>query len=190
MDYFRLAPGLSGQDMLDVFVHGQNVAETALMLAKLIGLGDKAQKAAYVSGIYHDVGKCFIDRDIICKKGELTSEEKGIIRMHALYGCAFVRKIYVLKDYGEYILYHHEDFDGGGYYGLKGKDIPLISRVVRIADCVDALRSDRPYRKALSVKEALDVMDEEADRKFDAEVYRVFRRFYGGTALNAAARNF
>jgi HD-GYP domain-containing protein (c-di-GMP phosphodiesterase class II) len=190
MDHFMLAPGLSGQDMLDVFTHGQNVAETALMVAGSIGLGERVKKAAYVSGIYHDVGKCFIERELVFKKGELTDEEKGIVKTHALYGCAFVGKIFAAKDYGEFVLYHHEDFDGGGYYGLKGKNIPLVSRVVRIADCFDALRSDRPYRKALPLKEALDIMDEEASRKFDIEIYKVFRRFFGNISLNAVARNF
>ena len=88
------------------------------------------------------------------------------------------------------MLYHHEDFGGGGYYGLTGKNIPLVSRIVRIADCFDALRSDRPYRKALSLRETLDIMDEEACRKFDIEIYKIFRRYFGNAGLDVVARGF
>ena len=98
MDYFTLAHGLSGRHMPGIFGHGRNVAETALKLAGCIGLGERVEKAACVSGIYHDVGKFFIERELILKKGKLTEEEKGIIMTHALYGCAFVEKIPAVKD--------------------------------------------------------------------------------------------
>ena len=120
------------------------------------------------------MGKIGISDAILLKKGKLTPEEYETIKMHPKVGAEIIRSIHFLKDVVPIVLHHHEKWDGTGYpSGLKGKEIPLLARIVGIADAYQALASDRPYRKAYSKKEALNILKKEAGTHFDKDLVNI-----------------
>jgi response regulator RpfG family c-di-GMP phosphodiesterase len=123
----------------------------------------------------HDIGKLAVPDAILRKPGPLTDEERRIIQGHALIGYNWVKRIPFLTDAAELILTHHERWNGTGYpRGLKGVEIPLVSRVFAVADTIDAMMSDRPYRSALSAQDAWEEIDRQSGIHFDPQVARVF----------------
>jgi len=135
----------------------------------------------YDSSILHDIGKVGIPDSILLKKDRLTPDELQIMLKHATIGYEALKT--ASKDLGEdsflkmaldITLYHHERWDGSGYpFGLRGTDIPLSARIVAIADVYDALTTARPYKKAFTHEESLDVMNKEAN-KFDPKLLNIF----------------
>jgi putative two-component system response regulator len=130
----------------------------------------------------HDVGKIAISDSILNKPGELTKEEFEIMKTHAKEGEKIIDKI--IKQTGEDVFlshaklfagYHHERWDGRGYpYGLKGEDIPLQGRIMAVADVYDALTSVRPYKKAFSHEDSMNIIMENSGKQFDPEIAKVF----------------
>jgi len=122
----------------------------------------------------HDIGKIGISDSILRKKAKLTAEEYRIIKTHPKIGAEIIRAVHFLRDVVPVVLYHHERWDGKGYpSGLKEREIPLLARIVSIADAYQALISDRPYRKAFSKKEALEILKNEAGTHFDKDLVDV-----------------
>ncbi|HNM37703.1 MAG TPA: HD domain-containing phosphohydrolase, partial [Anaerolineales bacterium] len=122
--------------------------------------------------------------EILLKPGKLTEEEWVIMRKHPLYAQMLIAPINYLEPAMTIPLYHHERWDGSGYpFGLHGTEIPLEARVFAIIDVWDALRSDRPYRKALLDEEALTYIQAQADKQFDPEVVRVFAEMVRDNSL-------
>jgi len=159
---------------LDDLQHSLRVANLALKLSEKVNLSQDAKKNIYLSAILHDIGKAYISRNILYKQEPLSEYERHIIELHPIYSALDA----YLKGYSEEIvqniLYHHECFDGSGYpSGIKGADIPIGARIIKICDVYDALVSDRPYRKALSCNEALSVMEMEK-QKYDPFLYNTF----------------
>jgi putative nucleotidyltransferase with HDIG domain len=115
------------------------------------------REAAEAAALLHDVGKIGIPDAILFKKGKLTREEYARVMLHVDIGVEILRPLTTLKDAVLFVRHHHEHFDGTGYPdGLKGEQIPLASRVIAVADAIDAMRSTRPYRKALPLEATLD----------------------------------
>jgi len=123
----------------------------------------------------HDIGKMAIPDQILRKPGPLTPEEREVMRTHCEIGYNMVTRIPFLREAAEIVLTHQEYFDGTGYpRGLKGEQIPLGARIFAVADALDAMISDRPYRKALSITHARDEIKRCSGTQFDPAVVEVF----------------
>jgi HD-GYP domain-containing protein (c-di-GMP phosphodiesterase class II) len=127
------------------------------------------------SGLLHDVGKLGIPEHILNKPGDLTAEEFEQIKRHPRLGYDVLRPISSLKPVLDAVLFHHEDYDGSGYpEGLSGERIPLLARILHVADIFDALTSTRSYRAGLGVDQALDLLAQKAGRITDPAVTAAF----------------
>ncbi|MFA5389641.1 MAG: diguanylate cyclase [Candidatus Omnitrophota bacterium] len=154
--------------------HVERTVYYANEIAKRIGLPIDEIKLVEQASMLHDLGKIGISEKILLKKGPLTPAEFKKIREHPKIGVDIIRPIQSFHDLLPLILYHHERWDGKGYpFGLKGDEIPIGARIIAIADVYEALISDRPYRKALSKKEALSIIKENIGKQFDPNVAAV-----------------
>jgi response regulator RpfG family c-di-GMP phosphodiesterase len=128
-----------------------------------------------VSGNLHDIGKIGIPDDILLKSGRLTDEEFDIIKKHPIIGSNIIGHLGMWTDEQKIIRHHHERFDGNGYPDrLKGEGIPLLSRILSVADVYDALTTDRSYRKKMSDHMAVKIIKENASSQFDSEIVDIF----------------
>jgi HD-GYP domain-containing protein (c-di-GMP phosphodiesterase class II) len=118
--------------------------------------------------LLHDVGKLAVPDAVLCKPGALTSDEWGLIRQHPAEGARILAAVPFLNGAVDVVLHHHERWDGGGYPdGLAGTDIPIGARLFAIADTIDAMTSDRPYRSGLPLAAAVDEVVRLAGTQFD-----------------------
>jgi HD-GYP domain-containing protein (c-di-GMP phosphodiesterase class II) len=155
--------------------HSRRVCSYSLKIARDMSLSD-AQLRNIARGAYlHDIGKLGIPDGILLKPGPLTSEEWSVMQKHAQIGFDLVKCIPFLADTAEIILCHHERFDGNGYpRGLRSQAIPLGARIFAVADTLDAITSDRPYRRASSFEGAMETIRQGAGAQFDPEVVTIF----------------
>jgi putative nucleotidyltransferase with HDIG domain len=160
--------------------HSERVADYAQTLAKETGLFSKEDlKAFNYACLLHDIGKIHIPDQILMKPTQLTNEEYEIIKTHPAVGAEAVKDVEGLVDHINVIRSHHERWDGKGYPDqLKGKDIPILARVVSIADAFDAMTSSRSYRSALSLEEAYSRIIEGKGTQFDPEIVDVFQKAF------------
>jgi HD-GYP domain-containing protein (c-di-GMP phosphodiesterase class II) len=145
-------------EVKDRYTHGhsQRTAEVAVALGLRLGLSEDTLRAVARGGHLHDVGKIAIPDHILNKPGPLTPEERAVIETHPRVGHELVSPVPALEEVLPAVLHHHERWDGGGYPdGLKETEIPLIARVVAVADVWDALTSDRSYRPGMEPRTAL-----------------------------------
>ena len=149
--------------------HSERVATLARRLALAAGLGARESVTIAHAGLLHDLGKIAVPERILRKAGPLTDEEWQVMRRHPLTGAQIVAPLEFFAEGALIVRHHHERNDGSGYPdGLTGETIPMGARIVAIADVYDALTSDRPYRRALTTGNALEVLsDEAADGKRD-----------------------
>jgi putative two-component system response regulator len=156
--------------------HCQRLAITSVMLGEALGLSPNELTALYRGGYLHDIGKICIPDAILYKPGKLTEEEWEVMRSHPERGEEICRPMKSLWPVLPIIRSHHERWDGTGYPdGLKGESIPLLARILQVADIFDALVTERPYKKALSAVEALTILDEEVHRGWrDPELVQLF----------------
>jgi diguanylate cyclase (GGDEF)-like protein len=155
--------------------HSEDVARYALFLAGRIGLDDELLRTIQVSGLLHDVGKIGIPDDILRKPGRLTADEMGVIQQHVALGDMIVRELPDIETVRAGIRHHHERWDGKGYLaGLSGEEIPLIARVLAVADTFSAMTTTRPYRKALDLREALARLGDAAGTQLDEQLVKAF----------------
>lgn len=155
--------------------HSYRVQIYSVKLAKALGLPAKKVKQVELSAILHDIGKIGIPDSILRKPGGLTEEEYEIIKKHPVTGYNILKSIDGLDDVLNGIKYHHERYDGKGYpEGLKKDEIPLVARIIAIADTLDAITSDRPYRKGLDFEYALEEIKNAKGSQLDPELVDVF----------------
>ncbi len=129
----------------------QNVWQNSTKTGRMLNLMEKDLGELQLLGMLHDIGKIGIDDKILNKPGKLTEEEWVIMKRHPEIGYRIAKASHKLSRIADYILSHHERWDGAGYpKGLKGEDIPLLSRILAVADAYDAMTEDRVYRKAMS----------------------------------------
>lgn len=155
--------------------HCDNVGRYALLIADHLGLSeDKKREIKYGSWL-HDCGKIGVPEAILNYPGKLNEQEMKIIKKHPEWGADVARRAQLSDTIINVILYHHEAYDGSGYpYGLKGELIPLEARMVSLADVYDALISDRPYRKAYSMEQAVEIMTSMKSKDFDPKIADIF----------------
>ncbi|HQQ17688.1 MAG TPA: HD-GYP domain-containing protein [Fervidobacterium sp.] len=155
--------------------HSKNVATIASLLAEKLGLNDELIRKTYWAALVHDVGKIVVPSSILNKESKLTIEEFEVIKKHPVYGHDFLSTSPELRDLARYVFHHHERWDGKGYpAGISGEEIPLISRIIMVADSWDAMRSDRPYRKGLSKEKAMEEILKHSGAQFDPNIAKIF----------------
>jgi putative nucleotidyltransferase with HDIG domain len=157
--------------------HSDRVADLALAIASELALAEADCHLIYNSALLHDIGKIGVRDEVLLKPRKLTDEEMAIIRKHPSFGCAILGPLKFLGRVAELVGCHHERWDGNGYPArLRGEEIPLASRIISVADAYDAMTSSRPYRAALSHREALDEIERECGRQHDPRVVEAFLR--------------
>jgi putative nucleotidyltransferase with HDIG domain len=155
--------------------HCQRVTAFTIRMAEAMGVDKVALRHIARGAFLHDIGKMGIPDSILRKPGPLTADERTVMRRHCDIGFDVLKRIPFLKEAAEIVLTHQECFDGTGYpQGLKGEDIPVGSRIFAVADTLDAMISDRPYRKALPISVAREEIRKNAGTQFDPRVVAVF----------------
>lgn len=157
--------------------HLSRVVKYALLIAKGMHLNkDEMIKLKYACFL-HDIGKIYIEEDLL-KKSKLSQEDYEEIKRHSQQGAKIIEGINFLEGVREAVLHHQERYDGKGYpSGLKGNDIPLLSRIVSIADAFDAMTSDRPYKKKMSFMGAMDEIEKNSGTQFDPLLCAIFLKY-------------
>jgi hypothetical protein len=152
--------------------HSRRVSENAKIIAQIVGLKSSVAKRVEIAALLHDVGKIHeIFAPILLKPGRLTDEENAIMQTHPIKSEELVAKVSQLKDVVPAVRHHHENWDGTGYPdGLAGDRIPFASRIIMFADTIDAMTSDRPYRKALDANAVRSELMKHRGRQFDPEI--------------------
>lgn len=157
--------------------HCQRVTAFTISIAKHMRIGQPMLGQIARGAFLHDIGKMAVPDKILLKPGPLTTEEREIMRQHCAIGYQMLSKIPFLRDAAEIVLAHQEFFDGTGYpRGLKGEEIPLGARIFAVADTLDAILSDRPYRKAQTVQAAREEIQRCTGTQFDPKVVEIFQR--------------
>lgn len=176
---FALAEAVEQRDH-HIAGHCQRLAFVAVSLGIAMGLERAGLVALYRGGYLHDVGKVGIPDAILFKPGGLTPEEWTVMRSHSARGEEICRHLRSMSDVLPIIRHHHERWDGSGYPdGLRGESIPLLARVLQIADIYDALTSPRPYKPAFSPAQALRTLEEETGSGWrDPAVVELFLRIH------------
>ena len=167
--------------------HLQRVQIYAMELGKELGMDKRELEALRAASLLHDIGKLAVPEHIISKPGRLTPEEFEKMKVHPLVGAEILERVAFPYPVVPIVRAHHEKWDGTGYpYGLSGEDIPLGARILAAVDCLDALATDRQYRKALPLEEAIGVVRADAGKAFDPRVVEALDRRY--VQLEAMAR--
>ena len=167
----------------DLHGHVHRVSNLAVDLGRGLGLGGDDLDRLALAGVLHDVGKIHMDPGILGKPGPLDQSERDLMERHPELGFAMTRNRLDPK-ISEAILYHHERFDGGGYpFGLEGDAIPVLSRIVLVADAFDAMTSKRAYQPALPADFAVHEIERNSGSQFDPQVVDIFRELAKVDAL-------
>jgi len=157
--------------------HSERVAYYSACVAKHLGMDAEEVEKVHLSGIIHDVGKIGIEDKILRKAAALTDDEYEIMKQHPTKGLHILAAVPLLKEKAGAGLMHHENVDGSGYPdGLKGEEIPLLGRIVSVADAFDAMTTDRPYSKAMTFEAAIARLKFLAGKKFDPDCVESFEK--------------
>lgn len=167
--------------------HSERVAFYSSLLARELGMNDAQVANVHLSGLIHDVGKIGIEDRILRKPAALTDDEYEIMKQHPTKGAQILEAVPKLKALAGPGLQHHENWDGSGYpEGLKGEEIPLLGRMVSVADAFDAMTTDRPYSKAMTFEAAVARLQFLSGKKFDAQCVDALARAVASGELTAA----
>jgi HD-GYP domain-containing protein (c-di-GMP phosphodiesterase class II) len=176
--YFEMIQTLArALDAKDSYTHdhADRAGKYAKLIAQEMNLPDTVVRYIEYAALLHDIGKIGISDNILLKKGKLADDEQQIIRQHPIIGYKIILPVKYLYPIAPLVLYHHERYDGSGYpEGLSGEEIPLGARIVAIIDAFDAMTSDRPYRKAPSVKTAINELKKGMGKQFDPRIVKIF----------------
>ncbi len=181
---FALAQAVEQRDRVTAG-HCERLALTSLAMGMAMGLDRDSLQALYRGGFVHDIGKVGMPDSILFKPGPLTAQEWVIMRSHPTRGEEICRHLKSLNPVLPIIRHHHERWDGSGYPdGLRRQQIPLLARVLQVADIYDALTNPRPYKPAFTAQEALGIIEGETALGWrDPEVSAVFQNIHGTVIL-------
>jgi putative two-component system response regulator len=182
---FSLALSIESRDP---YTHGHctRLAEFSARLGERLGLPPDDIKALQRAGVVHDIGKVIVPDAVLLKPGALTPEERNVIKRHAEAGEHICSPLRSFRTVLPIIRHHHERWDGSGYPdGLRGDEIPLLARILQIADVYDALTTKRPYRAALPQREAWEILQAEVNRNWwDGNIVREFRHMISAEGVS------
>src|SRR4029077_923205 len=159
--------------------HLQRVRVYAMELAKELRLSGDDTEALRAASVLHDIGKLAVPEHIISKPGKLTPEEFEKMKIHPIVGAEILEQVHFPYPVVPIVRAHHEKWDGSGYpYGLTGEDIPIGARILSAVDCLDALASDRQYRRALPLGDAMKVVISESGKAYDPRIVELLGKHY------------
>ncbi len=166
--------------------HSERVAELSRMIARSLGQNEDFQHKLWIGALLHDVGKIGIEDRVLNKSGVLTPEEFETMKAHPTIGAEILQPIEELHEMLPVVKWHHENWNGKGYPDkLRGAAIPLMARIVAVADCFDAITTSRPYQAAYEPRYAAELITQLAGSRFDAMVVTAFLRAFEGGSLMA-----
>ncbi|MFP4697968.1 MAG: HD-GYP domain-containing protein [Eubacteriales bacterium] len=175
-------------DMHKVIDHGNYVSRLAYLIGKEMRLEEKICYELAIAGVVHDIGKLRLNRYLYDKQNDLTKEDIRYIRMHSKLSYDILKDKGYSKFILDAVLYHHENYDGSGYpENLRGEEIPLGARILRVSDVFSALISDRPYRKGFNQDMAIKMMIDEA-KNYDLRVFMAFQMIINNIESNGEKR--
>ena len=155
--------------------HSGRVAKYSIIIGEELGLSKEELDKLRISALLHDVGKIGVDDRVLKKPGALTAEEFEVMKQHTVKGANIMRPVAQLKEMLPGIELHHEHMDGRGYpYGLAGDQIPVMARIIAVADTLDAMTTNRPYQSAMDIQFAVDRVRQLTGTKFDPKVVEAF----------------
>ena len=155
--------------------HSTRVAKYAQAIALELGWSVQEARNIHYVGLLHDIGKIGVPIEILNKKTTLTSQEQTLVHQHTKIGAEILKDIKTVAHVHEGALYHHERYDGSGYpHGLSEQDIPLVARIIAIADAYDGMVSWKTYRESMDSEQAVNVLINEAGRQFQPELVECF----------------
>ncbi|MBI3609103.1 MAG: GAF domain-containing protein [Nitrospirae bacterium] len=175
--------------------HTRRVFTYSMLMGRQMGLSTREMDDLKLAALLHDIGKIGVEDDILRKPGKLSDAERQRMEAHTMIGPKIVDHVKQLRKVIPGIMHHHEEYDGSGYpNALKGEQIPLMARIIAVADCFDAMTTDRPYRKSLPIQTALEELQKMAGSQFDGRVVEAFVRAYevgelGETAISRPTSN-
>ena len=159
--------------------HSERVADLARLIAKGMGCDEHVQDLVFQGARLHDIGKLAIDNAELNKAGPLTDDEYERMKKHTLTGAELLKSMPCFQALIPAVIGHHERLDGTGYpFGLKGDEIPLLARIVAVADAYDAMTSDRTYRKAMAPPDAISELDRCRNRHYDGRCVDALKRAF------------
>ena len=158
---------------LEQYTHSKKTAQLCVLIGFKLGLKTQQLKDLEYIGLYHDIGKIKIDASILSNPGDLTEREYGIVKLHSLYSVSLIEA--QSAQVREAILYHHENLDGTGYYGLIDKDLSIYQRIIHVADVYEALTAKRCYKEAWTKEDAYQYMIENSGTKFDQKIVKILK---------------
>lgn len=154
--------------------HSMRVADMTQQLCSCLLLSDAESMVIHIAAHLHDIGKIGIDDKILRKAGSLDDREWNSIKSHAVMGYTILHKVETFSEISEIVLHHHERWDGGGYpSGIRGKAIPFGSRIIAVADSIDAMMSRRSYRDGLTAEQCRAEIENNAGKMYDPEIVRI-----------------
>jgi len=160
--------------------HSERVSRLSVLMARSLGLGSREIQNVQIGSLLHDVGKIGIDDRILRKPAVLTEDEYRYMKQHPEKGASMLAPIKNMKEINPAVRHHHERWDGGGYpAGLRGEEIPLIARIVNVADTFDAMTTNRPYQKAMSLEKAVMRLKELSGTAHDPLLVKVVADLHG-----------
>ena len=170
--------------------HSERVTDHSLKIARKLNLPQDEIHTLGYAAFLHDIGKIELDRELLNKVGPLGAEEWELLKQHSQWGSDIVKAVKKLHPVVPVILHHHENYDGTGYpAGIKGTDIPVLARIIRVADSYDAMISNRPYKKHLSISAALEELKSHAGTQFDPEMVKHFIEILKGEIPDTSPGN-
>lgn len=164
--------------------HSERVAGYSAAIAWRMGLDEHQVERIRLAGILHDIGSLCVEDDVMLKQTPLTPEEFEVVKAHTIKGAAILRPISMLQDLIPGVELHHESLDGLGYpYGLKGNEIPVMARIIAVADSFDAMTTPRPYQAAMNADYVVEILRRLGGKRYDAAVVRALAELVRSGAL-------
>jgi putative nucleotidyltransferase with HDIG domain len=159
---------------INTALHSKRVADMSQTVCRLLKLGKTQEEQVHIAAHFHDIGKIGVQDAILLKDGQLTPDEWILLKEHPDIGADILMSVSGFEEIACFVRYHHERYDGTGYpAGLKGEKIPYGSRIISICDSIDAMLSDRSYRKAMTEAECYTEIKKNLGRMYDPDIGHV-----------------